>query len=102
MSEQPVDRADAAAFWGIAENRAYSFEDRLKAALKALEFYGTLDFGRVDGVEYTPEAVESLRQNVLIPLRDAGLDAGRFEYAVGLSHVIAYMAEYKEILEARV
>ena len=53
---------------------------------------------RVDGVEYTPEAVEDLRENVLIPLRDGALEAARFDYAVGLSHVIAYMGEYKEAL----
>lgn len=53
---------------------------------------------RVDGVEYTPEAVENLRTEVLIPLRDGALDAGRFDYAVGLSHVIAYMSEYGEAL----
>lgn len=53
---------------------------------------------RVEGVEYTPEAVEELRREVLIPLRDAALDQDRFDFAVGLSHVIAYMAEYRDTL----
>lgn len=55
---------------------------------------------RVEGVEYTPEAVEDLRENILIPLRDGALSQNEFGYAVGLSHVIAHMAEYKERLEA--
>jgi hypothetical protein len=52
---------------------------------------------RVDGVEYTPEAVESVRE-LVIELRNASLDAERFDYAVGLSHAIAYLGEYKEQL----
>lgn len=55
---------------------------------------------RVEGVEYTPEAVEDLRTNLLIPMRDAALDGTHFEAAVGLSHVIAYMADYAEGLRA--
>ena len=52
---------------------------------------------RVDGVEYTPEAVESVRE-LVIELRNGALDANRFDYAVGLSHAIAYLGEYKELL----
>lgn len=55
---------------------------------------------RVEGVEYTPEAIQDIRQNILIPLRDSALEQNKFEWAVGLSHVIAYMADYAEILEA--
>jgi len=57
---------------------------------------------RVEGVEYTPEAVEDLRTNLLIPMRDNALDGSYFETAVGLSHIIAYMADYKEVLESEV
>lgn len=53
---------------------------------------------RVEGVEYTPEAVESLRQEILIPLRDTALETNNFTYAVGLSHILVYMAEYGEVL----
>lgn len=36
-----MDKAsEAAAFWGLAENKAYSVEQRLACALKALEYYG--------------------------------------------------------------
>lgn len=31
---------EAAAFWGIAENQAFSTLERLRAALQALEFFG--------------------------------------------------------------
>ena len=30
----------AAALWGVATNEAYPIEDRLKAALQALEYFG--------------------------------------------------------------
>lgn len=42
----PVE--EAAAFWGIAENVAYSPEARLTAALRALAFYGSY-YERVEG-----------------------------------------------------
>jgi hypothetical protein len=54
---------------------------------------------RVQGVEYTPEAVNEIRTNLLIPLRDKALETNQFTYAVGLSHVIAYMAEFAERLQ---
>lgn len=53
---------------------------------------------RVEGVEYTPEAVESVRKQ-LIELRDGALEQQEFTWAVLLSHTLAYMAEYKEVLE---
>lgn len=52
---------------------------------------------RVDGVEYTPEAVESVRQEV-IALRDEALGQAEMHWAVLLSHTIAYLSEYKEKL----
>ena len=55
---------------------------------------------RVEGVEYTADSVEHLREGVLIPLRNGALEVQNFQAAVALSHVIAHMAEYKEILEA--
>lgn len=39
MSEMTPSQ-EAAAFWGIAENRAFPCEQRLQAALKALEYFG--------------------------------------------------------------
>jgi hypothetical protein len=53
---------------------------------------------RVEGVEYTPEAVEAAREE-LATLRNGALDQAEFHWAVLLSHVLAYMAEYQELLE---
>ena len=44
-----IDSHEAAAMWGVAENLAYSPEDRLACALKALEFFGA------DALAETPE-----------------------------------------------
>lgn len=57
---------------------------------------GTIYFD-VDGVEYTPDAIEGIRE-LIIELRNGALDAQRFDYAVGLSHSLAYLAQYKEII----
>jgi hypothetical protein len=53
---------------------------------------------RVDGVEYTPEAVEDVREQ-LVELRNGALDQQEFTWAVLLSHAIAYLGSYKEVLE---
>lgn len=55
---------------------------------------------RVDGVEYTAEAVEAARAE-LIAWRDQALEANppSFHATVFLSHVIAYMAEYADLLK---
>lgn len=53
---------------------------------------------RVDGVDYTPEGVESARTE-LIALRNGAL--AEFAWATLLSHVIAYLADYRELLGAR-
>lgn len=52
---------------------------------------------RVEGVDYTPEGIESVRQ-LLIELRDGALQTGWMHYAVGLSHAIAYLSEYREVV----
>ena len=57
------------------------------------------NYFEVEGVEYTPEAIEALRTDIIIPLRNGALDAERFEYAVALSHTLAYLAQYKEIIQ---
>lgn len=54
---------------------------------------------RIKGIEYTPEAADSLRDELIV-MRDGALAQHAFEWAVALSHVIAMMAEYKEILES--
>jgi hypothetical protein len=54
---------------------------------------------QVDGIEYTPEAVESVRTG-LTDLRNAALEATRFDYAVCLSHALVYLSHYKEHVEA--
>lgn len=54
--------------------------------------------GRVEGVEYTPEAIEAARQDLIV-FRDAALDAERFDWAVLLSHVIAYLGDYGRLVE---
>lgn len=40
MAEPDMTHTSAAALWGSAENEFYNLEDRLKMALKALNFYG--------------------------------------------------------------
>lgn len=56
--------------------------------------------GKVRGVDYSPEGVESVRQG-LIQLRDAALDQGEMEWAVLLSHTIAYLVDYADAKRAR-
>jgi len=55
---------------------------------------------RVDGVLYTREGVEDIRQQV-IKLRDSALEQADFWWAVTLSHTIAYLAEYADLLKAQ-
>ena len=52
---------------------------------------------RVDGIEYTTEAVEGIRLEV-IRIRDEALKQAAFDVAVSLSWVIAYLAEYGDLL----
>jgi hypothetical protein len=54
-------------------------------------------FARVDGIDYTPEAVEAIRDD-LIKIRDEALSQSAFPVAVTLSWVIAYLAEYGDML----
>ena len=53
---------------------------------------------RVEGVEYTPGAVMDCRAE-LITMRDEALKQNAWEPTVLLSHVIAYLAEYAELLD---
>ena len=53
---------------------------------------------RVEGVDYSPEGVKAARADLVV-LRDSALGQAEFHWAVLLSHVIAYMAEYIEVLE---
>lgn len=52
---------------------------------------------RVDGVEYTPQGVEAVR-NEVIALRNAALKQNNFEWSAVLSHAIVYLAEYRLVL----
>jgi len=52
---------------------------------------------RVDGVDYSPEAIETMRQEMIV-FRDQALTQAAFGEAVALSWVIAYLAEYGDIL----
>lgn len=54
----------------------------------------------VDGIPYDTDFCMRNRE-MLIVLRDAALKAGNFEFAVGLSHTIAIMANYIKLLEGR-
>jgi hypothetical protein len=76
-------------------------------AFRGLRGWSPDGFGRpneggieVDGVEYTREAVEDVRQ-LVIELRGGALDAGRMDYAAGLSHAIVYLAELAEVMPKR-
>lgn len=53
---------------------------------------------RIEGIEYTPEAVNTARIG-LIELRNAALGRDSFDWAVLLSHVLVYLADYAEVLE---
>lgn len=53
---------------------------------------------RTPGVVYTPEAVEAARQQ-MIDLRAAALRDMELEWSIALSDVIAYLAEYRRLLE---
>ena len=46
---------------------------------------------KVEGIDYTPEGIENLRQE-LIKYRDAALKQAAFEETVVLSHTIALLA----------
>jgi hypothetical protein len=51
---------------------------------------------QVDGVDYSPDGIEKLRQE-LIAHRDHALGMNEFGYAVTMSHVIALFAYLIEI-----
>lgn len=51
---------------------------------------------QVDGVDYSPEGIEALRQE-LIAHRDTALGMNEFGYAVTMSHVIALLAYLGEV-----
>jgi hypothetical protein len=51
---------------------------------------------KVDGIDYSREGVESLRQD-LIELRNAALKSEHMHHAVMLSHVIAVLAYFNEL-----
>lgn len=53
---------------------------------------------RVDGIEYTPEAVDAIREQ-MIALRRHALADMEIEWSIALSWVIAYLAEYRRMLE---
>ncbi len=53
----------------------------------------------VDGVSFTPEAIEDIR-GVVIELRDEALKQREFDYAVALSHAIAMLARLKHYEES--
>lgn len=52
----------------------------------------------VEGVDYSPEAIEATRQE-LAAHRNHALTLGEMRYAVLMSHVIAYLAQLKEYEE---
>jgi len=51
---------------------------------------------QVDGIDYSPEGIEALRQTI-ITHRDHALAMNEFGYAVAMSHVIALLAYLIEI-----
>jgi hypothetical protein len=53
---------------------------------------------RVEGVDYSPEGINAVREELIV-LRNGALEQAEFHWAVLLSHVIAYLAEYKEVVE---
>ena len=52
---------------------------------------------QVEGVDYSPEGVEDIRQQ-LVRLRDEALEQGEFHWSVILSHAIAHAAHHVEML----
>lgn len=52
----------------------------------------------VEGVDYTPEAIEDARASLGV-LRDGAMRQAEFDWVVLLSHVIGYLADYKELRE---
>lgn len=53
----------------------------------------------IDGIVYNKEFANSLRESCIV-LRDAALSASNFDWAVSLSHVIAFITVMSEELEA--
>jgi hypothetical protein len=52
---------------------------------------------RVEGVDYSPESIENARLELAV-LRNGALEQTEFKWAVLLSHVLAYLADYKEYI----
>lgn len=74
--------SEAAAFWGTAENRAYSVEDRLACALAALDFYGAAyeaAYERAEEEAVTAEPRPNTQEENIAFRKawDARVDAGR-------------------------
>lgn len=52
---------------------------------------------KVEGVDYSPEGIESVRE-ALVFYRDNALSANNFEASVILSHAVAYLSYLKELV----
>lgn len=53
----------------------------------------------IDGIDYTVDSIEDIR-NQLIILRDEALKQNEFSWGVLLSHTIAHLADYRDIIRA--
>lgn len=53
---------------------------------------------KVDGVDYSPEGIESLRQHLTM-WRDTELKLNHFQESVTLTHCIALLGYLKEVTE---
>lgn len=97
LTEEQYDRLNAAVDHDLP--RTTVSEVALAIVNEYLETSNRSNMQRVDGVEYTPEAIQSIRE-MIIELRNAALDAERFDYGVGLSHALVYLSHYKKHVEA--
>jgi hypothetical protein len=74
--------------------------DAMASAIEKLTSLGLLvaDGQTVEGVDNTPEGIEQIRQE-LVEHRNHALGIGEMRYSVLMSHVIALLAELKDIKE---
>lgn len=55
-------------------------------------------FTKVEGVDYSPEGIEDIR-NFVIAVRDEALRQNEFHWVAPLSHAVALLAAFKSVVE---
>lgn len=60
---------------------------------------GEIELAKSDGVDHSPAGIEAIREQI-ITLRNSALEKNNFTWSVILTHCVAMLADYKEMVES--